>query len=168
MAATRKGIAEIEGFADEHLRAFSTRRAEILEAAGADASAASLPGGDPRHPQAEGRDISAVELLQRWRTRAEEIGLDRETIERTLGGQGPGRALPGPHACSSSAAPSRRTASHFDRRDAIQAVADALPKGAPGAEVERLADAFLACGVGDPDRRDCQRPPLHHAANLGA
>ena len=30
----RKGIAEIEGFADEHLRAFSTRRAEILEAAG--------------------------------------------------------------------------------------------------------------------------------------
>ncbi len=30
---TRKGIAEIAGFADEHLRAFSTRRAEILEAA---------------------------------------------------------------------------------------------------------------------------------------
>ena len=39
---TRKGIAEIAGFADEHLRAFSTRRAEILEAAGPDASARSM------------------------------------------------------------------------------------------------------------------------------
>ena len=35
-------------------------------------------------------------------------------------------------------------ASHFDRRDAIQAVADNLPHGAPAAEVEALADAFLA------------------------
>jgi conjugative relaxase-like TrwC/TraI family protein len=32
---TRKGIAEIAGFADDHLRAFSTCRAEILEAAAA-------------------------------------------------------------------------------------------------------------------------------------
>ncbi len=38
----RKGIAEVEGLADEHLRAFSTRRAEILEAAGPDASARSM------------------------------------------------------------------------------------------------------------------------------
>ena len=37
----RNGIAEIEGFADEHLRAFSTRREQILEAAGPDASARS-------------------------------------------------------------------------------------------------------------------------------
>jgi conjugative relaxase-like TrwC/TraI family protein len=35
----RNGIAEIKGFADEWLKTFSTRRAEILEAAGADASA---------------------------------------------------------------------------------------------------------------------------------
>lgn len=35
----RNGIAEIAGFEDEWLRAFSTRRAEILEAAGPDASA---------------------------------------------------------------------------------------------------------------------------------
>ena len=39
---------------------------------------------------------------------------------------------------------SRRLRSHFDRRDAIQAVAGLLPEGAPGAEVERLADAYLA------------------------
>src|SRR6478609_5431200 len=35
----RNGIAEIRGFADEWLKTFSTRRAEILEAAGAGASA---------------------------------------------------------------------------------------------------------------------------------
>jgi hypothetical protein len=35
-------------------------------------------------------------------------------------------------------------ASHFDRRDVIQAVGDQLPAGAPAAEVEQLADAFLA------------------------
>ncbi len=34
--------------------------------------------------------------------------------------------------------------SHFDRRDAIQAVANTLPNGAPAHEVEQLADAFLA------------------------
>jgi hypothetical protein len=34
--------------------------------------------------------------------------------------------------------------SHFDRRDAIQAVVNCLPAGAPGQEVEQQADAFLA------------------------
>jgi hypothetical protein len=34
-------------------------------------------------------------------------------------------------------------ASHFDRRDAIQAVANSLPNGAPAHEVEAAADAFL-------------------------
>jgi conjugative relaxase-like TrwC/TraI family protein len=37
----RNGIAEIEGFADDHLRTFSTRRQQILEAAGPEASARS-------------------------------------------------------------------------------------------------------------------------------
>ena len=29
-------------------------------------------------------DLSRGELLERWRARAKEIGLDRETIERTF------------------------------------------------------------------------------------
>ena len=37
----RNGIAEVEGFADDHLRTFSTRRQQILEAAGPEASARS-------------------------------------------------------------------------------------------------------------------------------
>lgn len=32
------------------------------------------------------------------------------------------------------------SASHFDRRASIQAVADSFPAGAPGGEVETLAD----------------------------
>lgn len=34
--------------------------------------------------------------------------------------------------------------SHFDRREALRAVADNLPNGAPAHEVEEAADAFLA------------------------
>jgi hypothetical protein len=92
-------------------------------------------------------DISRGELLERWRDKAKKIGLDRERIERSFD----------PEARFNPSAAEARTvsfwqvdravtaaASHFDRRDAIQAVAESLPKGAPGAEVEGLADAFLA------------------------
>ena len=68
----RNGIAEIEGFADEHLRAFSTRRAEILEAAGPDASARLDAGRDAGDPQAEGdrrRPRRAARALARQRAR---------------------------------------------------------------------------------------------------
>ena len=87
------------------------------------------PGGDARHPQAEGGDVSEVELRQRWRARADEIGLDREAIERTFEPE-PAPSRDGPtspqleHAVTGAA-------SHFDRRDAIQAVADSLRNGAP-------------------------------------
>jgi len=144
---TRKGIAEITGFADEHLRAFSTRRAEILEAAGADASAASrqiatLATRKPKEP-----DVSRGELLERWRARAVEIGLDRDVVARTFDPEAGLRVDPAVSRTVSTqhvdrAVTARR--SHFDRRDAIQAVADSLPSGAPGVEVEQLADAFLA------------------------
>jgi conjugative relaxase-like TrwC/TraI family protein len=143
----RKGIAEIAGFADEHLRAFSTRRAEILEAAGADASARSMQVAALATRQPKERDLSRGELLERWRSRADEIGLDRETIERTYD---PEAVLSQSAAVSRTVSTQRvdravtASASHFDRRDAIQAVADSLPQGAPGSEVERLADAFLA------------------------
>lgn len=144
---TRKGIAEIAGFADEHLRAFSTRRAEILEAAGADASAASRQVATLATRKTKEADVSRGELLERWGSKAAEIGLDRGTIERTFDSQSrlwqTGTEAP--------SVPSQRvdravtaTASHFDRRDAIQAVADSLPQGAPDVEVERVADAFLA------------------------
>jgi conjugative relaxase-like TrwC/TraI family protein len=144
---TRKGIAEIAGFADEHLRAFSTRRAEILEAAGTDASARSMQVAALATRKPKEHDVGHGELLARWRSRADEIGLDHEAIARTFD---PEAALriehPGAPAVSEAQLGRAVTAaaSHFDRREAIQAVADSLRQGASGAEVERLADAFLA------------------------
>ena len=144
---TRNGIAEVEGFADEHLRAFSTRRAEILEVAGPDASARSLQVATLATRKPKEADVSRGELLERWRVKAQEVGLDREAIERTFDPEARFR----PSAAEARTVSTQRVdravtaaASHFDRRDAIQAVADSLPDGAPGAEVERLADAFLA------------------------
>jgi len=144
---TRKGIAEIEGFADEHLRAFSTRRKEILEAAGQNASArsmqvATLATRKPKEP-----DVGKGQLLERWRAKAKEIGLGRETIEETFDlsarhwNAAESRHVLGDRTLGRKATES---ASHFDRRDTIQAVADSLSGGAPGAEIERLADAFLS------------------------
>ncbi len=143
----RKGIAEIEGFADEHLRAFSTRRAEILEAAGPDASARSMQVATLATRKPKEADVGRGELLERWHSRAEEIGLDRETIKRTYDSElrlRPGAAEARTVSTWQVDRAVSAAASHFDRRDAIRAVAGLLPNGAPGAEVERLADAYLA------------------------
>jgi TrwC relaxase len=72
--------------------------------------------------RAKERDITAESLRERWRARAEEIGLDRETIRCSFDrGQevGPARV-----AASDVADALTSRASHFDRHDAIQAVAD--------------------------------------------
>lgn len=144
---TRKGIAEIEGFADEHLRAFSTRRAEILEAAGTDASARSMQVAALATRKPKDPDLGRGELLERWRAKAGEIGLDRARIERTFDPEArfePSAAVSRTVSTWQVDRAVTAAASHFDRRDPIQAVADSLPRGAPGAEIERLADAYIA------------------------
>jgi conjugative relaxase-like TrwC/TraI family protein len=136
----RKGIAEIKGFEDAWLKAFSTRRAEILEAAGPDASARSLQVATLATRKAK-EAIELGDLRQRWQAKAEEIGLDREALALTMG-----RDVELAAKLTLAQLDREVTAhvSHFDRRDAIQAVANLLPNGAPAHEVESAADAFLA------------------------
>jgi conjugative relaxase-like TrwC/TraI family protein len=136
----RKGIAEIKGFADEWLKAFSTRRAEILEAVGADASARARQVAT----LATRKTKEALEfgnLRERWQAKAEEIGLARQAIAATMGKE---IALASKLTLAQLDREVTAHASHFDRRDAIRAVANLLPNGAPGHEVEGAADAFLA------------------------
>ncbi|HET7455981.1 MAG TPA: MobF family relaxase [Solirubrobacterales bacterium] len=136
------GIAEIRGFDPDHLRAFSTRRQEILEAAGEGASARARQIATLETREAKDRDLTTESLRDLWREKAEEIGLDRDSIRAALGHER--QAPEGQVAVADVEAALTAHASHFDRRDVIQAVADCLPAGAPGNEVEELADAFIA------------------------
>jgi conjugative relaxase-like TrwC/TraI family protein len=137
----RNGIAEIKGFADEWLKTFSTRRAEILEAAGPDASARARQVATLASRSAKEKGLAPESLRERWREQAKEIGLDREAIAATMGRE---VELAAKLTLKRLDREVTAHASHFDRRDAIQAVANLLPNGAPGHEVESAADAFLA------------------------
>ena len=136
------GIAEIRGFDPDHLRAFSTRREEILEAAGEGASARARQIATLATREAKDRDLTTETLRDLWRRKGEEIGLDREAIRATFGKER--QAPEGTVAVADVEAALTAHASHFDRRDVIQAVADSLPAGAPGPEVVELADAYLS------------------------
>ncbi len=135
------GIAEIEGFDPDHLRAFSTRRQEILEAAGEGSSARARQIATLETRTAKDRDLSTESLRGIWREKAEEIGLTPESIRATLGRER--QAPEGRLAIADVAAEVTAHASHFDRRDVIQAVANCLPAGAVGDEVVELADIYL-------------------------
>lgn len=136
-----RGIADVLGFTDKQLRHFSTRRAEIIEATGAGASAREMQIATLTTRKAKDRDLSEESLRETWQAKGEEVGLDREEIARHLGRERPGETILTAEAVERSVT---AHASHFDRRAAIQAVADNLPHGAPAHQIEELADAFLA------------------------
>jgi conjugative relaxase-like TrwC/TraI family protein len=136
------GIAEIRGFDPDHLLAFSTRRQEILEAAGEGAGARARQVATLATREAKDRDLTTESLRDLWRRKGEESGLDREAIRATFGKER--QAPEGQVAVADVEASLTAHASHFDRRDVIQAVADSLPAGAPGPEVVELADTYLS------------------------
>ncbi len=141
----RRGIAELAGFTDEQLRRFSTRRAEILAAAGGpDASARARQVATLDTRRAKEPDLSPQTMRERWHERAAEVGLDPEAIERVLGrnvhpGTGTRAVLTAEQVDRAVTA----QVSHFDRRDVVQAVANLLPEGGEAEKVEQTADAYL-------------------------
>jgi len=151
----RNGIAEIAGFRGEQLRRFSTRRAEILAAAGPGASARAREVATLATRRGKDYGISGQNLRERWSERAAELGLDQATIERRVLDRALNRSAGVRAALTAGQLDRAVTArvSHFDRRGAIQAVVQSLPNGAPAAEVEQIADGYLA---------------THHVVRLGA
>lgn len=135
----RNGIAEIGGFDDAHLRAFSTRRAEIIEAAGPGASARSRQIANLTTREAKEQGIGSADLRRRWHEQAEGIGLDLSTV--WIGERTPDRPVLTAEQLDLAVT---EGVSHFDRRDVIQAVAGLLQHGGEATEIERTADAFLA------------------------
>jgi conjugative relaxase-like TrwC/TraI family protein len=140
----RRGIAELEGFSDAQLRRFSTRRGEILEATGGpEASRRARQTAALATRRAKDYSVSAATLAERWREAAREVGLSREQLDNVA----PGRALGRAEAARISVKAIERAVvaerSHFDRRDVLRAIAEALPEGAPAFDVERQADGFL-------------------------
>jgi conjugative relaxase-like TrwC/TraI family protein len=138
----RNGIAEIEGFADQHLREFSTRRREILEAVGPASSARAREVATLATRTAKEEGLTPGTLRERWQAKATEIDLDVAEIGHTFSPTEHGQVRAATDA--EVAATVTEGISHFDRRDAIQAVAQLAREGMEAAEVERAADAFLA------------------------
>lgn len=136
----RNGIAEIAGFDDAWLRGFSTRRAQILEAAGEGASlkARQLANLTTREAKEE---IARPDLFARWQEKAEEISVDLDRV------RGRWREWTGERKVLTVEQIDREVtagASHFDRREVIQAFGQLLRDGGEAAEIEAGADAFLA------------------------
>jgi hypothetical protein len=73
--------------------------------------------------------------------KAAEIGLTRERIRATLGHER--QVEEGRVSVAEVERRLTESASHFDRREVIRAVAEFLPAGALRPVVEELADAFL-------------------------
>lgn len=133
------------------LRAFSRRRAEIEAAVEANGpstpSAARVAALDTR--QAKDYDVTPEKLAPEWRDRAAALGLEPRDVASLLDRSTPSRPSPAmvEHSARELIDPyagltARR--SSFTRRDVLQALCERLPVGSTVADVEEIADWFLA------------------------
>ncbi len=152
------GTAELADMDRGLLRAFSTRRQEILEyleaVGGRSAKAAEVAALATRSPKAPdlvppGADAPEGPggLRARWQERAQALGVSEPELAELLGRhereplkenetRAVVEALGGPEGLTA-------TESTFERRDVVRAVAAALVDGGSVAEVEAVADRLL-------------------------
>ena len=146
----RKGAADIDGIERPVIRAFSRRRAEVqavlaerIDATGREREVAAFTTR-----QAKDYSVSPQRLLPEWRDKADQLGLTKEVLERTLERTRQAELTPAEvtEINHRLAAPEGLTEqqSAFTRRDAIQGLCGQLAHGADVAEVEAMTDAFLA------------------------
>ena len=156
-----RGRAEIAGIGPEVRRAFS-RRSAAIAAHLADRGLAG-PAGTSRRASTvaffvtrpeKNLEVPVCDLRREWRRRGRELGLGPVRIEALLD-RSPARTERDAgvevteREMYAALAAARPQAASFTRRDAVRALAGTLPSGAPAADVERAADAFLA-RVGGP------------------
>jgi Ti-type conjugative transfer relaxase TraA len=149
----RHGSAEVSGFEPSLLRGFSTRRAEIEEylflRGESSRRTAELAALATREPKARHNDISldGVDLRERWRARALELGVDPDTrlYERGTSRRVTLRPEIADRIAGELLSPEGLTAqqSTFERRDVVRAIAEHLSEGAALEDIERLADQIL-------------------------
>ncbi|MEA2433951.1 MAG: hypothetical protein QOG54_1408, partial [Actinomycetota bacterium] len=146
----RNGTADIDGIPRSVIRAFSKRRAEIEESLGdpSESSGREAQVATLTTRQSKDYKISPNELLPEWRVRAERLGVDAQTFHGLLNRvdyREPTRAqIRTVESDLASADGLTANRSSFTRREAIQGFCDRLQEGAPIAEIEELADAFLS------------------------
>ena len=144
-----QGMAEIAGIPEEALRAFSTRRGQVvdyLERRGTTgfyaAKVAALETRDRKDP------IDLPRLEEEWRARAVEHGLDRRRLSAVLGRGVPadlnerGFRAVAARLLGEGGLTERRTI--FSTPDAVMAWAEAPHQGAPVDGVLHRAERFLA------------------------
>ena len=146
----KEGIADVAAMPAEVLRHFSKRRAQIeaqLQELGfSSPKAAEIAALDTRKPKDLGH--SPVSLRDRWVEEARALGYEPDQLPELLDRGAPtiltaddieavNAKLEGPHGLTAMA-------STFDRRTVIIGWTNHLPQGLAPAEVEALADEFLA------------------------
>lgn len=150
------GHADLEGFDRRLIEAFSQRRAQIVERLdelGMDSpAAAQIASWSTRKP----KDLQApeVELRERWAEQARDLGFDPSRVTdllhqvRSDRWQLPvdGHALEELSELLAGEEGLTARSASFARRDAVQAVAAALPAGGTVGEVEALTDRLLGDG----------------------
>ncbi len=151
----RKGVAEIAGVPREVIKAFSQRREEIqayMDAPafrarfGRSARAFQIATRWTRRPKAE--PLPEHELLEAWRDRAAQLGFGEREIGQLLGRttfrQRTGEELHAAKEVLAGPLGLTEKLSSFTRREALRGWASQLPHGGSVADLERLADDFLA------------------------
>ena len=140
----QRGTASIEGIEEPVEAIFSRRRSEIeaAQAASGTGTRASWQSSTLETRKAKNSDLEAGELEADWIERAATVGLTPETIRLLVA---PGRDTPPiPGDPTVLARTVTEQASHFERRDVIQALCELAPEGAPVTEIEQTADRFLS------------------------